>query len=289
MLFNPNTGGLPVNFRVVGGLTQPNSPKENTIWVKTAIDIPYWTTPSAANAPAYVAKKGTVTFRWESAKDTEVSGTTAAGFMPVKYKATNPPGYMRLKPINCFQNQDGTAAGWKSMDAYIYKGGEWVQFSSTIIYYRLPNDMCTSITGGWTVKGASTHESADVGFTAPTVTDSANKVSVWLGGQFWSNDKNHTRSGGYFSNKKIDLSSVNEIKINVTKDYRKSPNHPGTVVFGVTPSSANGPISSAAALTISGAKEYTLDVSDVDTECYLFLVLQDSDYEIQVEFDKIYS
>ena len=35
-------GSNPLNFRILGGTTQPASPKENDIWVNTAADIPGW-------------------------------------------------------------------------------------------------------------------------------------------------------------------------------------------------------------------------------------------------------
>lgn len=132
--FLHGTGGNnPLNFKVVGALTVPSNPSENLIFVKSDIEIPYWTTNDNSAAPAYTAKQGTVVFWWESAKATEVSGTDFPGFMPVKYKATNPPGNMHLKPTYCYQNQDGTDSGWKRMDAYIYKSGEWVQFSFAFV------------------------------------------------------------------------------------------------------------------------------------------------------------
>ena len=36
-------GGIAgLNFKVVGGTTQPTNPKENTIWVNTNTDITSW-------------------------------------------------------------------------------------------------------------------------------------------------------------------------------------------------------------------------------------------------------
>ena len=37
------TGGADLNFTVVGGTTQPNNPKENTIWIITDVEITKWT------------------------------------------------------------------------------------------------------------------------------------------------------------------------------------------------------------------------------------------------------
>lgn len=123
-----NAGGISggIRFRVLGGSTQPTSPRENTIWVKTDIDIPYWETAASASVPNHVGTKGEVTFWWESATNDEVTGTTVAGFMPIKKNARKPAGSLRLKPVSCYQNQDGTASGWTQMEASLYKGGTWV-------------------------------------------------------------------------------------------------------------------------------------------------------------------
>jgi len=42
MIFNMAGGGAPLNFKVVGGTSQPANPKENTIWVNTATEIENW-------------------------------------------------------------------------------------------------------------------------------------------------------------------------------------------------------------------------------------------------------
>lgn len=41
MIFNM-TGGTSLNFKVVGGTTEPSNPKENTIWVNTDKEITGW-------------------------------------------------------------------------------------------------------------------------------------------------------------------------------------------------------------------------------------------------------
>lgn len=41
--FKHGAGGASIlNFKVVGGTTQPESPKENTIWVNTGTEISGW-------------------------------------------------------------------------------------------------------------------------------------------------------------------------------------------------------------------------------------------------------
>lgn len=261
-------GGASLNFKVVGGTTAPGSPTENTIWVNTSTAIPSWA--FSATEPGSPAA-GMV---WIS---TGTSSTVA--FNALKKNA------IQVYPARAKQYVGGK---WVAVDAYIYKSGTWVQFSSEITYYRLPGDECSAITGGWEAKGASTKKSTDSGFTAPTVTDLEDAVKVWLDGQFWTGSANQTRSGGYFTKNKIDFSGISAIKINVTQDYRGSSDHPGAVVFGIA-SSTSSPLPSLASCTISGAKEYTIDTENVEQECYIYLVEEDASRETYIEFSEIFS
>lgn len=46
-------GGTALNFSIVGGTTQPSSPKENTIWVNTETAVTSWCiSPAAPSSPA---------------------------------------------------------------------------------------------------------------------------------------------------------------------------------------------------------------------------------------------
>ena len=42
MIINNSGGGVPLNFKIVGGTTEPTNPKENTIWVNTDTAIKGW-------------------------------------------------------------------------------------------------------------------------------------------------------------------------------------------------------------------------------------------------------
>lgn len=288
---NAGAGGSGgVNFRVVNGLTQPTSPKENTIWVKTDIEIPYWTTASSNKAPAYVAPAGTVTFWWESATSGEVSGTTAAGFMPIKFKATNPPGNMRLKPINCYQNQDGTAAGWKSMDAYIYKGGTWVQFSEswngeiydagTSFFPFVKTD--TSNFGGYT-------NNANAGTNKGSVTFGTSDITLYCYEQSGGNN-----SAQFFgSSDKIDLSDYSTLKVTFsnlsvseseTKNYVCVSASPDKVFPGDGDGAAY-----AKKYSSSGAQTISIDISNLN-EAYIVVTgrLYSSSKTINATITKIW-
>ena len=119
MIFNMSggggTGGL--NFAVIGGLTQPTSPRENTIWVKTDTTITSW-----AFAP-------------------EVPTSPEGGMVFFKTDKTSPVGFNALRkneitvlPTSAKQYIGGL---WKNMEAHAYIGGTWVQFSK--LFYDLYN------------------------------------------------------------------------------------------------------------------------------------------------------
>lgn len=274
-------GGGGLNFKVVKN-PQPTTPKENTIWVKTDIDIPYWTTASSAKAPAYVAKKGTVNFWWESATSTEVSGTTAAGFMPVKYKATNPPGYMRLKPINCYQNQDGTETGWKSMEAYIYKGGTWVQFLWE--EYRI-------FENGEFFNGIEFESSNKIVFNsgysgvAPTQSVSDGDWKIYMA-------SGSGASGCVISKAKIDLTKISSIKTHVVSGTSENdPDEYRALYIGLYSSNSYQLYTNAVAIVSKyypiTNEDLILDTSEITGSYYLAVFIHGWNNEINVFISKM--
>lgn len=69
--FKHGAGGIPLNFKVVGGTSAPSNPKQNTIWVNTGNEITAWA--FSANEPSMsknIAEKslvGTSTYTgWEA-------------------------------------------------------------------------------------------------------------------------------------------------------------------------------------------------------------------------------
>lgn len=131
MIFNMSGGGSGggLNFAVVGGLTQPTSPKENTIWVKTETSIPGWvfspTEPTNTEA-------GIVFFK--------TALTSSVGFNALRKNE------IAVLPTSAQQYIGGQ---WKNVEAHAYIGGTWVQFSWLRVYLYNRGDSCNAITGGW--------------------------------------------------------------------------------------------------------------------------------------------
>lgn len=130
MIFNMSGGGgSDLNFSVVGSPTQPSTPKENTIWVKTETKIPNWVfSPTAPTAP----EGGTVFFK--------TALTSSVGFNALRKNE------IAVLPTSAQQYIGGQR---KNIEAHAFIGGTWVQFSWTRVYLYNRGDSCNAITGGW--------------------------------------------------------------------------------------------------------------------------------------------
>lgn len=115
-----------LNFKVVGGTTEPDNPKENTIWVNTAQKITGWyfhpTQPENMG-------NGEVWFC--------TGATSLAAFDALKKNS------IMVYPLNANQMVDGALV---NVTAKSYQNGEWVDW---ITYLYKTGDECIDITGGW--------------------------------------------------------------------------------------------------------------------------------------------
>lgn len=102
------TGGVPLNFKVVGGTSAPSNPKENTIWINTDAEITSWIFSKTQPSPE---TEGMV---WIS------TGTISA----VGFNALKKNGIM-VYPLTAKQYINGT---WAAKTAMSYRGGQWVEW-----------------------------------------------------------------------------------------------------------------------------------------------------------------
>lgn len=139
MIFNMSGGGGggELNFAIVGGLTQPTSPRENTIWVKTETSIPSWVfSPTVPTNP----EAGMVFFK--------TALTSSVGFNALRKNE------IAVLPTSAQQYVGGK---WANVEAHVFIGGTWVQFSRETLYLYIDGDDCYALTGGWeAVKGTLT-------------------------------------------------------------------------------------------------------------------------------------
>lgn len=119
-------GGAGLNFKIVGGTVQPASPKENTIWVNTDLEITGWAFD--AQQPDN-PETGNVWIK------TGVNGN--APISAVKGKS------LIIYPQSCMQ-WNGTE--FISKDVKVYKNGQWITLK---FWFLQGSEQYSGITGGW--------------------------------------------------------------------------------------------------------------------------------------------
>lgn len=106
-------GGSALNFRILGGVSAPGSPKENTIWVNTSYEITAWAlSPEAPEVPV----EGMV---WIE--------TGALSSAPANALKKN---VIQVFPVMARQYVGGT---WSARAAQIYSGGEWLTLELLLV------------------------------------------------------------------------------------------------------------------------------------------------------------
>ena len=129
--FGGSGGGGGLNFKVVGGTTQPTNPTENTIWVNTSVSITDWVF-SAAEPTAQ--KEGMV---W-------ISTGTASGR---EFNALKKNG-IQVYPLAAKQYIGGA---WVDVTAKSYQDGAWGDWiPKGALYYK--GDECENNGGKWVNK-----------------------------------------------------------------------------------------------------------------------------------------
>jgi hypothetical protein len=112
-------GGNPLNFKVVGGTTEPTNPKENMIWVDTNIPISSWEFSTVQ--PTGVT--GRVWFKTSLVSSTPFNAL----------KKNN----LQVYPSAVMQYVDGA---WLDKSAKIYQGGKWVNLARYIFNSGIVNE-----------------------------------------------------------------------------------------------------------------------------------------------------
>lgn len=215
------SGGL--NFKVVGGETQPADPAENTIWVNTSAAITSWVL--SAVEP-------------ESPEEGMVWIVTAESGA-ASLNALKKNGIV----ISLASTKNYTGDGFANVNAMIYQGGEWAQFSQEWDGALFDNgEQYTAVTGGWT----NTEEGA-----------------ATLSASVWSNS---TFSNPVRTTEMVDVSDFDTLYVTYTAVTKSA-------YFGVT-KTADLTLSSqfAASKQATAAGTLALDVSRLTGEYYVTLV-----------------
>lgn len=124
-------GENALNFHVVGSVTQPTEPSENTIWVKTSQAVTAWTFSAATPAEPI---EGAV---WIKTSDSGKNGFNALNENAV---------IVRPQIVRQY-----TAGAWISKDAMLYRNEEWIEVWCGYLFRS--GDQYSFVTGGFELAG----------------------------------------------------------------------------------------------------------------------------------------
>lgn len=246
MIGRTNAGGRSaLDFRVVGGTTQPSSPANKTIWVNTSTEISGWT---FASSKPVSPSAGEVWFQ---------TGTSS----PAAFNALK-ENVLTVYPAACEQYVSGS---WVKKEAKSYLSGSWVPW---YLYLYTAGDVHSDVTGGY--EALALKISADYGgntltATAPTLTTGGSSMSISLS----NGSAGYNKSGSVLTKNKIDLSNYSSLTFKFTKSIGNTSNY---ATFYVSSSNSTNPVSAAAGeqvLGSSAATSVTLDVSSLSGEYYV--------------------
>lgn len=221
-------GGSTLNFKVVGGTSKPENSRENTIWANATVTD--WVI--SANQPGNPSDG----LLWLQ------TGITGTEFNALKKGAIQ----IILKAARVY-----AAGTWEYIDAHIYKGSAWVQFSREwdgTLYE--PGNQYEFITDGWGSSGWTSGVTS-YGIAPPVIDDTGINLTN-VASQFVVAGTNNL----------LDLSSVNKIYATIDTalvgaTFYLAVNHEKKVGVGTYVMDAT--------TQISGAGEVALDVSSIDS------------------------
>lgn len=181
MIFNASGGGAPLNFKVLGGTSQPSG-QENTIWVNTDAGITSWVfAPTAPETPA----EGMV---WFSTGQSSVVAFNALRKNTITVCPLAAKQYIGDK--------------WEEREAMSYQGGEW---RSWIRYLYNNGDACTENGGDWAAAGKNLSSDGG-GSSKPTMTMNGTNMVMTL-------NVSGNKGGIVYKEQAIDLTGVSTINI----------------------------------------------------------------------------
>ena len=253
-----NGGGSDLNFKVVGGTSQPVNPKENTIWVNTDLEITSWA--FSATEPGSPVE-GMV---WIA-----TGASSNADFNAIKKNC------VQVYPISAKQYISGS---WVSKTATSYQSGSWVDW--TVFLYN-GGDECTDLTGGWSAYAyKQSGASSIVEATAPTVSRGSSSMTVRHNSS-WEGYKH----GVVLTNNSVDVTNFSTLSINVTA-YTLSTENEGLILI-LTKTKGNGfSIIASCSLDSTGVK--TVNISSISGNYYVGIFGGGTNDPVSATFNKVY-
>lgn len=229
--------GAGLNFKIVGGTTQPISGSENTIWINTDTEITSWVFSSTEpENPA----EGMV---WIC-----TANSSSVDFNALKNNT------LEVYPMSAEQYIGGT---WIGTPMKLYQGGAWESPWDGYVYNT--GDECFDVTGGWETAYKSGLESNLKG----TLTKNADHLYLEADGykeQVWAKTV-----------RKVNITGRSKLEIEVISFTTSS--YGPTRKFGISDGSSwDGESNMIASASITGDGTFALDLSAVPAgEYYICL------------------
>ena len=227
-------GGGGLNYKIIGGTTEPSNPKENTIWIKTDAKI---------------------TSHIFSAKEPE---GWAEGMVWIQIGEGSNVSFNALKansivilPVAVSQYVDG---GWVRLDSSIYQAGTWVKFAYSVLYLYNNGDSCDGVHGGWV---RSTRMYATNKKT-PTLSFGTTEMTATISGT----TKNF-QSGCIETQNGVDITKYNKITFVVTGFSLTNTYGSAKIRAGVSDDLSTTTMSFDAYVPITKKGTYELDISNL--------------------------
>lgn len=182
---NIGSGSGGLNFKIVGGTSEPSNPRENTIWVNTDEKITSWVfSAEEPEAPS----EGMVWF---------TIGTSST----VKFNALKKNG-LQVYPISAKQYISGA---WVDKAAKSYQNGAWVDWWNGELYKN--GNTYDDITGGWGTKSAGVNSNYPSTGAVPTVAYNSTSATISIA---------TSKSGLWYTKNKIHLSGKTKLSVQLS-------------------------------------------------------------------------
>lgn len=228
--------GVELNFEVVGGTTEPNEPKENTIWIETDAEITSWIFSTTEPTES---EEGMIWIYIDKFSSTDFNALKENG--------------IQIYPISAMQYISGV---WMDKTAKSYWDGEWKA------WLHFENIALTS--DAWTTGGFGKD-----GSTSGSGSISGGKITLEIS----ASNTNYGADAWAYTKVKMDLSRVKTIEFTATlSDTRFTFARAGvTSNTGITPTY----LASVDFSKSTSQQTKTLDVTDI-TEGYIHFNLRNT-------------
>lgn len=148
-------GSSELNYRVYASASTPSSPEANDIWIKSSTAVSAYR--FCSNTPTGSSTSGGNVYIVAATSSDKTNDNTVPVLNILKKK-------MNGNLIRCLLNLTGCrqviGGVWENVDAYLYKGGSWLQFSyafsATINVSYPPGSTCTATDGVTTLNAPDT-------------------------------------------------------------------------------------------------------------------------------------